>query len=135
VSHDSGGSSDEDWHPLTLRIEVRIMPPMTDIDRLLALTCAYCAATSLSEARVSTLFLKGGSRIASLRAGGDMGSRTIARAIAAFDAAWPPDAVWPADVPRPSLAASSPVFCDAATDPSGSALQTGPEGAFSGEAA
>lgn len=79
---------------------------MTDLDRLLHVAAAYCAATGLSEARVSTLFLKGGSRIASLRAGGDMGSRTIARAIEAFSDAWPADAVWPAEVPRPSRAPS-----------------------------
>jgi hypothetical protein len=75
---------------------------MTDLDRLLHLLDAYCAATGLSEARVSTLFLKGGSRVASLRAGGDMGSRTIARAIEAFSDAWPAEAAWPSDVPRPS---------------------------------
>lgn len=78
----------------------------SDLDRLLAIVDAYAAATRLSDSTISTLFLKGGSRIASLRAGGDMGSRTIARAIEAFSDAWPADAVWPAEVPRPSRALS-----------------------------
>lgn len=75
---------------------------MTDIDRLLAVVDAYRAATGLSEARISTLFLKGGTRLAHLRAGGDIGVRTAAKALAAFAAAWPADAVWPDTVERPS---------------------------------
>lgn len=106
---------------------------MTDLDRLLHLVDAYCAATGLSEARVSTLFLKGGSRVASLRAGGDMGSRTIAKAIEAFSDAWPAEAAWPSDVPRPSRA---PRVTGAPTDATGGLTPAAPVASLvSGDAA
>jgi hypothetical protein len=79
--------------------------PRTDLDRLLAVVDAYLVATGLSEARVSTLFLKRGSRLAELRAGGDMGARLAAEVVERFAANWPDGAAWPAGVTRPSPAA------------------------------
>lgn len=96
-----------------------------DLHNLLTVCDAYTAATGLVPSTVSKRFLGSGLRIAKIRAGGDMGSLTIARAIRAFDAAWPADAPWPAAVPRPSLtAAPTPAAAPGAaglTPPNGSA--------------
>lgn len=107
---------------------------MSDIARLLTVVDAYCQATGLSESRVSTLFLKSGARSAALRAGGDMGSRTIAKAIEAFSDAWPGDAAWPSVVPRPSRAPD--VAPGAQPDATGGAVSSSPVASFlSGDAA
>lgn len=74
---------------------------LTDLDRLLRVFDAYCAATGRAEATVSTRFLGGGGRISSLRETGDMGARLIARTLQDFAAHWPPGAAWPAEVPLP----------------------------------
>lgn len=76
---------------------------MRDIDQLLRVFDAYVAATKLAEATVSSRFLGRGARIQDLRAGGDMGSRTIHGVIERFAKNWPNDAAWPADVVRPDL--------------------------------
>jgi hypothetical protein len=73
---------------------------MSSVEHLLTVFDAFRAATGLADATVSTRFLDRGSRIVALRAGGDMGAKRIARALDDFSAAWPPDAVWPAHVPR-----------------------------------
>ncbi len=75
---------------------------MNDIRRLLLVFDAYAALTGQAEATISTRFLGNGNRIGEIRAGGDMGSRRIARALAAFSAAWPVGADWPDGVERPS---------------------------------
>ena len=75
---------------------------MSQIPKLFELTEAYCAKTGLSEARVSTLVLKGGSRLKQLREGKDIGVRILDRAIQWFSDHWPENGVWPEGVDRPS---------------------------------
>lgn len=71
------------------------------IDALKSVFTTYCAATGLAEATVSTRFLGRGGRFEQIKAGGDMGARTIDRIIADFAAHWPADAAWPDGVARP----------------------------------
>ena len=78
---------------------------MSEVSHLLAVCDAVMAATGAKETTVSTRFLGSGKRIAKLRAGGDMGTRTISRAMLALSEAWPQGASWPPDVPRPAKAA------------------------------
>jgi hypothetical protein len=78
---------------------------MTLIEALLAVTRAYATATGLAEATISRRFLGGGSRAATLCAGGDMGALTIAKAIERFARNWPPGAAWPEGVERPAAPA------------------------------
>jgi hypothetical protein len=75
---------------------------MNDIQRLIVVLDAYSALTGQAEATVSTKFLGNGNRIREIRAGGDMGARRIARALAAFSAQWPIGGDWPEGVERPS---------------------------------
>lgn len=65
---------------------------------------AYVASTKLSPATVSRHLLGRGSRIADLRAGGDIGVQTLERALLDLSSSWPEGAAWPADVSRPALA-------------------------------
>lgn len=74
----------------------------SDLDRLIAVFDAYCAAVDLAPATVSARLLGRGGRIAELRDGGDMGARTIRALLVKFSANWPDGAEWPADVPRPA---------------------------------
>lgn len=80
---------------------------MSDIDRLLAVFDAYCAAVELAPATVSARLLGRGGRIAELRDGGDMGSRTIHSLLVKFSQNWPEGAEWPANVERPAAEAGS----------------------------
>lgn len=75
---------------------------MNVISDLLAVFDAYRAATGFSESTVSRKFLGAGGRIGPLRAGGDMGTRTIERALTQFSQEWPEGAEWPASAPRPA---------------------------------
>lgn len=74
---------------------------MTLLEQLLAVTDAFCAATGLSEARVSTRVFSGGRRIQQIRDGGDVGTMSFERAMRWFSENWPEGAEWPAGVPRP----------------------------------
>ncbi len=69
---------------------------------LLSLFDRYCAATGLSEARVSTLVLNGGWRAEKIRRGASFTVRTYERALAWFSANWPEKTEWPAEVERPA---------------------------------
>lgn len=73
------------------------------ITALLSLADAWCAATGLSEATLSTRLLRDGKRLARIRAGADIGVRTISSAIAWLDQNWPTGLDWPEGVPRPDL--------------------------------
>ncbi len=75
---------------------------MNDLSKLLAVCDTYAALTGQAEATISTRFLGNGNRIREIRAGGDMGSRRIVRALAQFSALWPENAQWPEGVERPS---------------------------------
>lgn len=77
---------------------------MTNIDHLIRLVDAYCAATGRSEARLSDLIFNRGNRIKDIRAGSDLGTRTLEGALQWLSDNWPPDAKWPAAVPRPKRA-------------------------------
>jgi hypothetical protein len=81
---------------------------MTSVDGLLSLIDRYAEANRLSPATVSKKLFNDGKRIAAIRAGGDVGTRRLARAINWFAANWPEGADWPAGVERPSPAPSSP---------------------------
>lgn len=72
--------------------------------QLLAVADAYCAATKLSRARVSTLVLNGGSRLDVVAAGGDVSTGTFERAMAWFSASWPEGTAWPEGIHRPDPA-------------------------------
>lgn len=74
---------------------------MNSISDLLSLADAFAAARGLSESRVSTLAFSSGARLKQLRAGGDIGTRTLAQAIQWFSDHWPDSAAWPAGVHRP----------------------------------
>ena len=93
-----------------MRINVRMI---SDIDRLLAVFDAYCAAVDLAPATVSARLLGRGGRIAELRDGGDMGSRTIHALLVKFSQNWPESAEWPAYIERPSAEAEPSEGCAA----------------------
>lgn len=82
------------------------------IEQLFALVDAFCKARKLSEARVSTMVFNGGSRLAHIREGKDIGVRILERSFQWFSDHWPNGAEWPASVPRP--AQSFPTEGDAA---------------------
>jgi hypothetical protein len=85
---------------LTVRKHFRIHVAM--IKWLLAVSSAYCAATGLSESRVSTLALNAGHRLPDIREGKcGIGVMTLETAIQWFSNNWPEGAEWPADVARP----------------------------------
>lgn len=71
------------------------------INQFLRVVEIYCASTKRSEARVSTLTLNGGGRIASLRKGRDVGTRVLELAFQWLSDNWPEGAEWPSDIPRP----------------------------------
>lgn len=75
-----------------------------DIDSLLTLVGAYCQATQLAEATVSTRVLKDGKRIEMIRAGRDIGVRRLEEAVTWFSENWPAGADWPTSVARPAVA-------------------------------
>lgn len=72
------------------------------IDQLLTVIDAYCAARGVSEARASTLIFNGGGRIRQLREGRDIGVLTASAAMRWLSANWPEGADWPAGVARPA---------------------------------
>ena len=76
---------------------------MNDVASLLRVIDRFAEHTHLAEATISTRFFSRGTRIAELRAGGDMGARTIRRALEKFIENWPAGVDWPSDVGRPSL--------------------------------
>lgn len=76
------------------------MSQMTD--QLLIVAAAYCEATKLSLARVSTLVFNHGSKLALLRDGADVSTATHERAMLWFSTHWPERTRWPKGVVRPS---------------------------------
>lgn len=77
---------------------------MTLRENLLTVADTYCSLTGLSQARVSTLALSGGRRLASIEAGGDIGTEGYERVMQWFSDRWPDTAEWPEGVPRPDPA-------------------------------
>ncbi|KRE02576.1 hypothetical protein ASE61_14955 [Bosea sp. Root670] len=78
------------------------------IEQLLTVVDAFCAARGISEARASTLIFNGGGRIKQLRDGRDIGVLTSLSALLWLSANWPEDTEWPCDIPRPSPASAPP---------------------------
>jgi len=74
--------------------------------QLLDVSAAYCVATGLSEARVSTCVFRHGGRLKGLRQGKGMISDNVEDALQWFSDRWPEGAAWPCDVPRPAPAPS-----------------------------
>ncbi len=75
---------------------------MYSIERLLHLIDAYAAAARLSPSTVSTKIFNDGKRVALIRAGGDIGTRQLARAIQWLSEHWPEGAIWPEGFDRPA---------------------------------
>lgn len=73
---------------------------MNTLDHLFRLFDVFGEARGISEARTSTLVFGAGHKIASLRAGRDIGVRRLAEAVEWFSDHWPDGAVWPAEVAR-----------------------------------
>jgi len=70
--------------------------------QLIAVSDAYCAATKLSRARVSTLVLNRGATLEKLASGeSDINTGTFEKALEWFSARWPDGAAWPPSVSRP----------------------------------
>lgn len=74
---------------------------MDAIASLLRLADAYCAATGIAEATLSSRCFSDGKRLGAIRAGSDVGARRLARAVQWCSDNWPAGAAWPADIPRP----------------------------------
>ncbi|HEV7251475.1 MAG TPA: hypothetical protein VGN93_31240 [Shinella sp.] len=74
---------------------------MTLRENLISVADSYCSLTGLSKARVSTLVLSGGRRLAVIEAGGDIGTEGYERAMQWFSDRWPEEAEWPEGIPRP----------------------------------
>jgi hypothetical protein len=74
---------------------------MDDIAQLICVLDAYAAHTGLAETTISTRIFGRGTRIRELRSGGDMGSRTVRRALEKLAECWPENAPWPEGVARP----------------------------------
>jgi len=80
---------------------------MTLRENLIAALTAYVSGSEIGEARLSTVLLGSGARIAKIRNGGDVNTATYERAMLWLSENWPDGCDWPAGVPRP---ASAPVF-------------------------
>jgi hypothetical protein len=76
---------------------------MTLRDQLISVSDAFCAASGMSRARLSTLMMKGGARLDAIAEGGDLTTRSFEAAMAWLSANWPQSAVWPEGVERPAL--------------------------------
>ena len=70
------------------------------VNRLLAVSDAYCAAVGLSDARVSTLVFNAGSKIKFLKSGTDLSTGHYVRAMQWFSEMWPNDLKWPTGIRR-----------------------------------
>jgi hypothetical protein len=78
-----------------------------NIQAFLSVVDAYCAATGLAEATVSTRVLFDGKRIEKIRAGNDIGVRRMEEAVHWFAQNWPPAAKWPRGIARPQASPES----------------------------
>ena len=85
-------------------INIRIMVRMSEIENLLATLDAYAAATGLAEGTVSSRLLGHAGRIAAVRAGGDIGVRTVRRTLEKLSTIWPEGTPRPEGLPRPPTA-------------------------------
>lgn len=79
---------------------------MSQISDLLLVSDAFCAATGMGRKRLSTLMLQRGARLDELAGGGDLGTRTWAKAMRWLSDNWPDDVEWPEGVKRPYVEAA-----------------------------
>jgi hypothetical protein len=70
-------------------------------DQILAAANAYCKASGMSRARLSTLILKSGARLDQLAEGRDLNTGTFEAAMRWLSDNWPEGADWPDGVARP----------------------------------
>ena len=87
--------------PLTNAVYVPHMLVMLYVSSFLRLVEAYCTATGVAEATLSSRLFNDGKRIAQIRAGSDVGVRRLDRAMAWFIKYWPGSANWPEDISKP----------------------------------
>jgi hypothetical protein len=71
------------------------------IPDFLRLVEAYCIATELAEATVSTRIFNDGKAIESIRRGRDVGVNRLNTAILLLSEKWPAKAKWPKGIERP----------------------------------
>lgn len=80
---------------------------MTLREQIVLVTRRYCAVTGMSQARLSTIILGGGHRLATIANGrGDLNTGTFEKAMAWLSLNWPADADWPDGVDRPQSEAA-----------------------------
>jgi hypothetical protein len=96
-------------------------------NQLLVVARGYCAARSLSLARVSTLVFNEGKKLQAIANGRvDLSTGRFEKAMAWFSQNWPEAAAWPSGISRPS-AASSPSRVDSPSHAGGPSLDPIPE--------
>lgn len=71
--------------------------------QLLTVAQAYCDASEVSLARVSTIIFRDGKKFRLMEAGADLTTGNFEAAMAWFSANWPADAEWPAGIARPAV--------------------------------
>jgi hypothetical protein len=76
---------------------------MMSVSAFLRVMEAYCLATNIAEATLSSRLFNDGKRASQLRVGADIGVRRLERASLWLSQHWPEGAQWPADVVRPSI--------------------------------
>jgi hypothetical protein len=90
---------------LTLWGQANIVQAMQiDVADLLRLIDEYCRASEAvqSDGGLSKRMFNDGKRIRRLRAGGEIGSRSLKRALQWLSDHWPGQAVWPDTMERPT---------------------------------
>jgi hypothetical protein len=105
---------------------------MTSLEAFLDLIDRYCCSVKLAEATVSSRLFNDGKRVASLRAGSDIGIRRLHQALQWLSEHWPTDLDWPDSINRPisgSIADKCSSLCDseALLVPHGNVSQTNTE--------
>lgn len=71
--------------------------------QLICVADAFCLASGMSKARLSTIVLSGGKRLQRIEEGGDLGTARFESVMRWLSANWPAEAEWPASVPRPGV--------------------------------
>ena len=102
---------------------------MISIPEFLQVIDSFASLTGNSPATISRRVLGGGARIRNLRTGGDIGIKTVERALQWFSDHWPDTAAWPAGVARPPVAGPSGDVPSAAAPGSAFAAAEGPTAA------
>jgi hypothetical protein len=75
---------------------------MWTIDQFLTIVDRFAKGRQIGIKRASTLIFNAGGRIDEIRAGSDVGTRRLDRAMRYMSANWPDGSPWPADIVRPA---------------------------------